>query len=266
MDSLKVWNIICCLWHFLNFIAALILAISITKIGDFRMPLQTSYVYWNKTGPATQVQEVAQLPFAYVTVSVPLFAAFAHLWFAISNTYISNLLKKKNPIRWLEYAFSSSIMFVLIALLFGIYDLTSLITLFTINAVTMYFGYLMEILNTDDKILWHPFIVGCFLGAVQWGCLFSTLSSIGEDVPNFVWALTASYAVLYGCFALNMFWYFSKFEYFMCCYEKNEHSIGPSNKKFRASEKVYMILSLVSKTLLLWLIFFGALQPSRLNK
>lgn len=74
-----------------------------------------------------------------------------------------------NKARWYEYSVSSSIMIVLIAMLVGVYDLSSLILIFCLNACMILFGYMMELHNqTTSSTDWTAFGFGCFAGAVPW--------------------------------------------------------------------------------------------------
>ena len=52
-----------------------------------------------------------------------------------------------NYFRWYEYTLSSSLMIVLIAMLFGVYDVGSLLLIFVLNARMNLFGLDMEKIN-----------------------------------------------------------------------------------------------------------------------
>ena len=81
------------------------------------------------------------------------------LFFA--KVYIPDLRKGMNRFRWVEYAFSSSLMIGLIAMLFGMYDIISLVLLMSLNATMNFFGLLMETTNVTRKInTWTPFYFG----------------------------------------------------------------------------------------------------------
>lgn len=273
--TLRGWNLLCAILHFLQFVAALAATLYFPKARDFRVPIQTSFAAWNDTdsnnrGPYTELKEIGLFPFAYVTLCVPLIAAIAHLFFYYTyyGSYKDNLANKKNPIRWIEYSCSSSLMFVLIAFLFGTYDIITLSAFFTLNVAIMYTGYIMEILNAStnnivsntNSTLWNPYFFGFFLSFIQWFLLCSSIIPNIPQMPGLVWGLVFSYAALYIGFPINMAWYFWKPE-----------KIGPIKTmeaeftRFEKCECHYMILSLVSKSLLLWLIFAGVMQPSNLK-
>lgn len=65
-------------------------------------------------------------------------------------------------------------------------------------------------------------------------------------VPWFVWAILIAYFVAFNTFPINMILQYKK--------------IGKW-KEYIYGEKVYIILSLVAKSILAWLVLFGAMQP-----
>ncbi len=102
-----------------------------------------------------------------VVASFPLLSAFAHFMIAYpkNEKYVENLKKGINPYRWYEYAFSSSIMIVLISTFVGVWELWSLVMIFTLNAMMIMFGYLMELINQrTEKTSWSAFLLGCVSG------------------------------------------------------------------------------------------------------
>ena len=66
--------------------------------------------------------------------------------------YVEGLKKGHNYFRWMEYAFSSSLMVVLIAALIGI---------FGANMSMILFGWLMEKYEQPGRPDWTAFIFGC---------------------------------------------------------------------------------------------------------
>jgi len=103
-----------------------------------------------------------------MVASFPLISALAHFLIAYpkNKDYVENLKKGMNPYRWYEYAFSSSIMIVLIATFVGVWDFWSLVMIFVLNAMMIMFGYLMELINqSTEKTNWTPFILGCISGS-----------------------------------------------------------------------------------------------------
>ncbi len=187
-----------------------------------------------------------------VVASFLLFSALAHLLIAgpLYNYYVKNLKKKMNPIRWFEYAFSSSIMVFFIAVLFGVWDIWVLITIFFINALMNLFGHMMELHNqTTEKTNWTSYIYGWIAGLIPWVVIttyFVRIAIGSEGMPWFVPVIFAVEIALFMSFAFNMLLQYKK--------------VGPW-KDYLYGERWYQILSLVAKTLLAWLVFAGVFQP-----
>lgn len=140
-----------------------------------------------------------------------LMSAFAHfliLW--QWDSYTADLKRGLNRYRWWEYAISSSLMIVLICMLFGVYDLISLIFIAAINGAMNLFGDLMELRNAGKKpecVDWTPFIYGGVAGAYTWVIIaFFMLSSPGVTAaPWFVWAILVTYFILFFTFPWTMY-------------------------------------------------------------
>lgn len=164
--------------------------------------------------------------------------------------YIKNLQNHINRARWIEYSLSSSLMIIIIAMLVGITDLGVLILLFIVNASMIFFGWLMELYNQRrERVVWTPFIFGCLAGLAPWIAIFTRLitainnSPVG--VPSFVIWIFVSLFVFFNIFAINQFLQYKK--------------IG-AWKDYLYGEKVYIVLSLVAKSLLAWQVFSGTLM------
>jgi len=260
IKNLFWWNALCALFHGTQVVAAIIYTVVSDNAKDFRVPIITHYAIWNTTtGPEDATQTLGLFPLAAVTCAVPFLSFIAHLNMAtwLKKKYETDIMNFTNSMRWIEYAFSSTLMFFLICLLFSIYDLSTLLALATMNMSVMFFGHLMEQSNKDfrpstDRIDWKSWQFGFFVGLVQWGLLYSTLSTTDEEMPAIIWAVLFSYFILFMLFALNMFVLYRKW------------AAGKNDKlsAYLLSEKYYMILSFTSKSILLWLILAGVNQPN----
>jgi len=164
--------------------------------------------------------------------------------------YIKNLKKGMNPARWIEYSLSSSLMIVLIAMLVGVYDFSALILLFSVNAMMILCGWIMEVHNqTTKKTNWISYVFGCFAGIVPWVIvtLYLTGSVEGDfGPPSFVYWIFFSIFIFFNTFTINMFLQYKK--------------IGKW-KDYIYGEKIYILLSLLAKSALAWQIFAGTLRP-----
>ena len=182
-----------------------------------------------------------------------LLSALAHFYLSTIgfNRYKVNLEKGMNPIRFYEYALSSSVMIVVIALLVGIYDLGALIALFGVNAAMNFFGIAMENHNQHtDRTRWSSFIYGTIAGIVPWIVIaiyfFGSVTGGEQGPPGFVYAIVPTLFVFFNIFAINMVLQYKK--------------VGPW-KNYLFGERAYIVLSLTAKTVLAWIIFSGTLAP-----
>ena len=253
--KLKRFNLIMGLFHLIQGVAMLFLATTvIQKISEFQ---PTIIQYYQSYNTVTQSLETAQrslfeLPFGILVASFLLISAAAHGFIYLnSKVYLKDIQKGINKFRWFEYALSSSIMIVLISTLFGIYDIGSLILIFLINASMNLFGLVMEQLNVGkDKsnVIWGPFIWGGIAGIAPWIVILLYMFGTGnfDMIPWFVWAIVGTYFVAFNTFPVNMILQYKK--------------VGKW-QDYIYGERVYIILSLAAKTVLAWLVFFGAMQP-----
>lgn len=246
--SLLRLNWIASLLHFLQAIAIIVLS------QDFDLPISATYLKFN---PLTQSLEPAT--YQLFNLSLPLLiAAFfflsaaAHLIIATiyRKKYLANLEKGINKARWVEYSISASVMIVAISLLVGIYDLGSLMALFSLVAIMNLCGLIMEVHNqTTQKTNWLSYWVGCLAGVVPWVVIALYLwagAENGSAAPDFVYWIFVSIFLFFNCFALNMLLQYKK--------------IGRWSN-YLYGEKVYIVLSLVAKSALAWQVFAGTLRP-----
>lgn len=246
--SLLRLNWIASLLHFLQAIAIIVLS------QDFDLPISATYLKFN---PLTQSLEPAT--YQLFDLSLPLLiAAFfflsaaAHLIIATiyRKKYLANLEKGINKARWVEYSISASVMIVAISLLVGIYDLGSLMALFSLVAIMNLCGLIMEVHNqTTQKTNWLSYWVGCLAGVVPWAVIALYLwagAENGSAAPDFVYWIFVSIFLFFNCFALNMLLQYKK--------------IGRWSN-YLYGEKVYIVLSLVAKSALAWQVFAGTLRP-----
>lgn len=247
--SLRRWNAYMGFLHLAQ--AVLMLALS----SSFSLPVTTLYLRFDSSeGRLVQnLQQPYSLRIAPLVALFLLISAGAHFILATFGYrwYVSNLRHHINKARWWEYSVSSSVMIVLIAMLVGVYDLSSLILIFCVNACMILFGYMMELHNqTTARTDWTAFGFGAFAGAVPWVviALYTLGSNQAPDtsVPGFVYGILVSLFLFFNSFAVNMWLQYRK--------------VGPW-RDYLYGEKIYILLSLVAKSALAWQMFFGTLRP-----
>ena len=236
-----------------------ILMLTVGLFLEFSRDIYTFYLKFELISPPDNFQILPdpQVIFTVTYVgailaSFLLMSALAHFLIAypLNKRYNENLKRGFNPYRWYEYVFSSSVMIVFIALLFGIWDVWSLLMIFVLNAMMIMFGYLMELINQHtEKTNWSAFILGCISGAIPWlvivGYFFGAISTDATP-PDFVYYIFFTQLFLFNIFAINMILQYK--------------GIGRW-KDYLFGERVYIILSLVAKSILAWLAFGGIFQP-----
>ena len=142
--------------HLIQAVLMLWLGLTLIKISNFKLPFTVSFLTYDQNLKAlvTNTKNVSNLPIGAM-VSIFLFiSALAHFLIIlprINNFYNSRLSIGINYFRWFEYALSSSVMIVIIAMLFGVYDLGSIILIIGLNATMNLCGLLMEIHNHLPK-------------------------------------------------------------------------------------------------------------------
>jgi hypothetical protein len=223
--------------------------------NDSTRPIYTSFLKFDletfTLGPDPQV--LIDLRFGPAVAIFLLLSAVAHFYLSTVGftRYTANLEKGKNPIRFYEYALSSSVMIVVISLLVGIYELGALIALFGVNAAMNLFGISMENENQNkDKPNWTSFIYGCVAGIIPWIVItwyfMASVTGGDQGPPGFVYAIVPTLFVFFNIFALNMVLQYKK--------------VGPW-KNYLFGERMYIVLSLSAKTVLAWIIFSGTMAP-----
>ena len=243
---LRVWNIV----------VGLILAVQAVAIAlltnGFSLPVTATFM----TGPpgtTVEFDTLFDIPLGWGVFAFLAISAVALLTIAapgVFEWYVRNLEQNRNYGRWIEYAVSSSIMIVLIAMITGVSDIAALIAIFGINACMILFGLLMEKYEEPGKPSWLAFWFGTFAGIIPWIIIVIYVWSPGLDgakPPTFVYAIIVSLFVLFNIFAVNMWLQYRQ--------------IGPW-RDYLVGEKVYILLSLTAKALLAWQVFAAVLAGS----
>lgn len=249
-QKLRLFNAVMGVFHLVQFVLMLLLS------NDFTLPMTASYLRFDTITQrlVLNTSTIVNLRLGPLVALFLLISAIAH--FSLASPwgypwYVKNLKKHINYARWYEYAFSSSVMIVVIAMLTGIYDIGTLIPLFALNACMNLFGLMMELHNQNtSKTNWTAYLYGVFAGIIPWVVIGvylggATLASNGS-VPNFVYWIYVSIAFFFNIFATNMILQYKQ--------------VGKW-KEYLYGERAYIILSLVAKTLLAWQVFIGTLRP-----
>ena len=247
--KLKIFNIAMGFFHFIQSILIFVLS------TDFSLPVNTMYLKFDVNSLSLQpfLESIGEIRIGYVVALFLLLSSIAHFTISLPKVYewyVKNLKKGINYARWYEYSISSSVMIIVIAMLVGVYDLSALILIFFLNMMMILFGLMMELHNqTTKKTDWTSYIFGCIAGIIPWIVIALYLFGSGDGenrAPDFVYWIFFSIFLFFNSFAVNMVLQYGK--------------IGKW-KDYTFGEKVYIILSLVAKSLLAWQVFAGTLRP-----
>jgi uncharacterized membrane protein len=122
------------------------MSLTVEKIKNFEIPIYTNYLKYVETPsgsvyPEVNPTEIGTVKFATLATFFALLSGIAHAIVLLKKSrYIEDLRRGINFFRWYEYSISSSLMIILIAMLFGVYDLWSLVMMASVNACMNLFG------------------------------------------------------------------------------------------------------------------------------
>lgn len=207
---------------------------------DATVPVYT--LYWRrKEGVVVNLESHAIVGFysgAFLLLSFLNHAITA--W--CSDWYERVLTEQCNPLRWLEYSISASLMHVMIAQLCGVADAYLLFCIAALTAVTMVFGWMQEtlrpLLKNDGRFELTPFVLGFVPWIAQWIVIFAHFDHAGSP-PRWVAVLMALEFVLDASFAAWML--------------LSQTCVN----EFKTVEVGYVVLSLTAKQALAWVNFGG---------
>jgi hypothetical protein len=253
-QSLFRWNAVLAALHGIQ--GLIILALSFARDPIVTSPVVTSYLTYD-TAESTLVPAqrlLFDLPIGPAVAAFFFASAIAHALMAwpLRRWYEARLARGIQPLRWVEYAISSSIMIVVIAALAGIQEIGTLVAIFGINAAMNLFGWSMELANEGrTRTQWSHYVFGCIAGIVPWIVIGISLWSAAtepdaEPIPGFVIAIFVSLFIAFNVFAITMVLQYAR--------------VGRW-RDYLVGEKTYMFLSLFAKTILAWQVFFGTLAP-----
>jgi len=249
MKNLRLYNIVVGLALFAQGVVMWLISDK-----DVKLPVTTSYLGAGdptSMGPVTPELfaewPVALLVAAFLLLSGLFLLGSAFVW---RTQYEAQIAKGMNLFRWAEYSITSSLMVVVIAMLCGIFDLSTLILIFSLNATMILFGWMMEVHNQHTKkVDWTAYYFGCFAGLVPWIVMglyfFNALSAGGDSVPTFVYYIFGSLFIAFNVFSVNMILQYAK--------------VGKW-RDYVYGERAYITFSLIAKALLAWQVWGGTLR------
>jgi hypothetical protein len=241
MESLRRWNIGLTVLHGVQAILILVLA------GDFAITITSNFPVGP---PGTRLEMPSSFFELAVGPAVALFLLLAAIDHGLTATlwrgvYERDLAAGINRFRWVEYSVSATLMLILISAYSGITDITAITGLIGANVGMILFGWLQERMNPPGRssTTMMPFWFGTIAGVLPWIGIWTNV--IGADtVPGFVFGIVVAEQILFFSFGLNQWLQYK--------------GVGKWSN-YLHGEKVYLVLSLVAKSLLAWQIYGGSL-------
>jgi hypothetical protein len=256
--SLARWNRVLSGLHGLQFIAMLAVASTAAVFAPYLSTVKVNLVDGTFAGLEAVKVELFSIPLAWFIASFLAMSAIAHFlagW-PLRARYEGWLARGMNPLRWVEYAFSSTVMIVAIAYISFIQDVPALLAIGGCNVAMILFGWSMEAANEGrrDNPDWKHYIFGSIVGLVPWIGIVSVLLAYGlqpdlpadAGIPAFVYVIVATLFATFNVFAITMVLQYRK--------------IGRW-RDYLVGEKTYMVMSLVAKSALACQVFSGTLRP-----
>jgi hypothetical protein len=130
----------------------------------------------------------------------------------------------KNPLRFIEYSISASIMLICIAFLNGVTDINLIAAIAVLTACCQLCGLVVEYMS-DDQLFFQWGLH--FVGWIQFLCAYGIIShaffksiNADEDIkpPDFVYVIVFLLFALYACFgAVQLVELCQKTDQFLCC-------------------------------------------------
>ncbi|MSO59857.1 MAG: hypothetical protein EXQ63_05985 [Ilumatobacteraceae bacterium] len=246
INKLRRLNLIAGFLHLASLVAILLLS------NDASLPVNATYLTEAPgTGNFSDPINLLNLNIGYMVAAFLALSAFFHFFIsspAMFPRYVSGLQNHINMFRWVEYSLSSSLMIIVILQLNGTADYIALLGIFGVNVCMILFGWLQEKYTTpgDGDLL--PFFFGCLAGSIPWIATAINLASpkgpTNATPPGFVYGIVISLFILFNCFAIVQW---------------KQYKARGKWANYLHGERIYIVLSLVAKSVLAWQVFSGAL-------
>ena len=241
MNTLRKWNLGLTFLHGVQALLILFLA------GNFSIAITSNFPVGP---PGTRLEMPNTFFHLAIGPAVAVFLLLAAIDHGLTATvargiYERDLVAGINRFRWVEYSFSATLMIILISAYSGVTDITAVLGLVGANVGMILFGWLQERMNPPGrmKTTMMPFWFGTICGVMPWIGIW--INVIGADtVPGFVFGIVIAEQIFFFSFGLNQWLQY--------------RGVGKW-KNYLHGEKVYLVLSLVAKSILAWQIYGGSL-------
>lgn len=232
--------------HLAQFVATVTMYSTIEAIYSFELPVHVSYVSMINSTAAIEMQHLFDFRVAIIPPIFFILTGVSHIVSATETNFAT--LRKR---RWQEYSVTATMMIIGIALLSGIWDLGTLLLIALLNREMIYLGDAMDkeypvaagsaagSYVRQGHVSWTPFYRGCVYGIFIWLVIFLSygVAAHHADIPDFVTAIVLVYFLCFMSFAGAAVYGYTY----------------PNSVE--TTEKIYVYLSFIAKTLLAWILF-----------
>jgi len=241
LQNLRRWNLGLTVLHVAQAVAVLLLA------DDFAIAVTSSFPDGPPGAPIPAPETLFEVRIGWAVAAFLGLAALDHLLTATvgRGTYERDLRRGINRFRWVEYAFSATLMIVLINFYSGTTSISAVIAIAGANVAMILFGWIEEAMNPPDRssTTMLPFWFGTIVGLAPWAVVFVNIVG-SATVPGFVYGIVVAQFVFFFSFGLNQWLQY--------------RGVGRWTD-YAFGEKAYLVLSLTAKSVLAWQIFAGSL-------
>lgn len=192
-----------------------------------------------------------EIDYAYILPVFPLLSCTNHVVSLLLPKNTTRMITAEvNHWRWIEYAASASVMLWVVAMLAGIQDLGTLLSIVLCNIGLQLVGYTMELKRAQKPVPRDiSWIIGWLLHGAIWLPImisfFAVVRSSSNPVPSAVWSIIIVLFVIFSTFGIvGTMWSWKRIH------------------KFEHVEMAYAVLSLTSKCFLTYMAFFGVMRSS----
>jgi len=241
LQNLRRWNLGLTVLHLAQAVAVLLLA------DDFAIAVTSSFPDGPPGAPIPAPETLFDVRIGWAVAAFLGLAVVDHLLTATvgRGTYERDLRRGINRFRWVEYAFSATLMVVLINFYSGTTSISAVIAIAGANVAMILFGWIEEAMNPPGRssTTMLPFWFGTIVGLAPW--VVVAVNIVGSStVPGFVYGIVVAQFVFFFSFGLNQWLQY--------------RGVGRWTD-YAFGEKAYLVLSLTAKSVLAWQIFAGSL-------
>lgn len=229
------------------------------------MPITAVWQNWDAGYPVQELGLVTRINFVRWSSFFSILAALDHYWIVVSwKKYEKDLKVNVNRFRWYEYSLSSGLIICLLMMIWGYFDFVQISGVFLINTCTILFGDMHEQLNKGkykkEEITWTAFYYGAMCGAVTWIVLWYNILTDPyiSEYPTIAWIYLFFYMSCFFSFPYNLYSQFSQ----NGSYNNELYQPELKNGGYLYGERVYIYLSFVSKSVLLYMVCFAYIDES----